>query len=420
VFLVRRLKLQPGWAVVAASFAVMFGAWNPHAGFGVFLPVLSREFGWSRGAISLAASLNLFIGGTLAFWVGAASDRYGARRVLALSALLAGTCYLFASTINALWHFYLLQGVLLGICMSGMYLVPTATVARWFAERRGLALGIVLAGLNLAYVVGGPLSAFFINTFGWRTTYLLLGGLVWSVAVPASLFMREPPSGGGFQAQTARAVPGATSTLRSPLSFAMAEATFREALVDRRLWFLAATWFLQGFVNMMVAIHMVPHVTDRGATLESASLALTIYGISSIGGRVLFGAAADRVGTRPTFWFCLALQLLALTSVLIGPSLRVLYFLIMWFGLAAAGGDTAVVKAAPEVFGVRAIGAIMGILSLGWRCGAALGPAAAGFIYDATGSYTFAFSLASVGLMLSLALFTLGMSPPRPRADSAR
>lgn len=406
-------KLEGGWLVVAASFAVMFAVWNPFAGFGVFLPVLSREFGWSRGAISVAVSLNLLIGGAIAFGVGAASDRYGPRRVLALSGLLVGAGYLFASIIDALWQLYLLQGVLLGVGMSGMYLVPTATVSRWFSEQRGLALGIVLAGLNLAYATGGPLCAFLINTVGWRAAYLLLGGVVWSIAVPASLFMRDPPAGDGARIGVARADHGVAASPLAPHAQATAGATFREAVTDRRLWFLFVSWLLLGFALMMVAVHLVPYMNDRGLTLERASLALTIYGISSIAGRLVFGAAADRLGTRPTFWFCLVLELLPLVSVLAAPPPWALYFLIMWFGLGAAGSDTAVVKVASEVFGIRAIGAIIGALGFGWRCGAALGPAVAGFLYDLTGSYSLPFGLASAGLLLGFACFSRGTSRVR-------
>jgi predicted MFS family arabinose efflux permease len=167
---------------------------------------------------------------------------------------------------------------------------------------------------------------------------------------------------------------------------------------------------------MMVTIHTVPYVKDRGVSLEAASLALTIFGVATILGRLLLGTVADRMGATPTFWFCQALQFLALTWLLADPSLQVLYLLLAGFGLGAAGGDTAVVKAATEAFAGPAIGAIMGILSLGWRCGAAAGPAAAGFIYDATGSYTIAFGLASAGLVVSFVSFTLAMSPLRPGA----
>ena len=384
---------RQGWVVVAACFVVMFGVWNSHAGFGVFLPVLADEFGWSRGAISVTASLNLIVGGVIAFLVGAASDRYGPRPVLLLSALAVGGLFALASTINTLWQLYLVLGVLLGFGMASVYLVPTATVSRWFVEQRGLALGILFSGLNLAYLTGPLMSAYLIQGLGWRTTYLVLGATVWAIAIPASLLTRFPP-GGSIEARSDRsAAPGGL--------------TARESLGDVRLWLLTIAWLLHGVSSMMIAVHLVPYVKDRGVTLETASLALTIYGTGNIVGRLVFGLAADRVGTKHTFRLCMVMQIAVLTWIVTGPSLAALDVLIFWYGLASAGSDTTIAKGAVETFGVRAIGSVMGIMSFGWRCGAALGPAVAGFLYDATGAYTIAFGLAAVCLALGFAFFTL-------------
>jgi predicted MFS family arabinose efflux permease len=154
-------------------------------------------------------------------------------------------------------------------------------------------------------------------------------------------------------------------------------------------------------------------VKDQGVALERAALALTILGTGTIVGRVLVGIASDRVGTKPMFWCCLTVQIASLLAIVSGPSLSILDLWLFGFGLSAAGSATTLVKGAVETFGVRAIGAVMGVLSLGWRCGAAVGPTAAGFIYDATGGYTLAFSLAACGLALSCAFFTLGTSEAR-------
>src|SRR5262245_41609421 len=395
-------RRRQGWVVVGACSLAMFGVWNSYAGFGVFLPVLTNEFGWSRGAISVAPSLNLIVGGLIAFVIGAASDRYGPRLILTASAVLVGALFALASRIDALWHLFPVFGVLLGIAISSVYLVPTTTVSRWFVERRGLALGIMLAGLNLAFVTGPRLSAFMIERLGWRTTYLVLGALVWVLAIPGSLLTRFPPehSDPAVPSETARGSTG---------------ATLREALADRRLWLLVTAWMLLGFNQMMMSIHLVSFVKDQGVTLERASLALTILGTGTIAGRILVGIASDRIGTKPMFWVCLTLQITALLSIMAGPSLSVLNVVLFWLGLASAGSDTTLVKGAVETFGVRSIGAVMGVLSLGWRCGAALGPTAAGFIYDAMGTYVLAFTLAAIGLALSSAFFTLGTVPAPER-----
>jgi MFS family permease len=387
---------RQGWVVVAACFTVMYGVWNSHAGFGVFLPVLADEFGWSRGAISVTASINLIVGGVLAFLVGAASDRFGPRPVLLLSSVLVGGLYALAATIGALWHFYLVLGFLAGVGMASIYLVPAATVSRWFVGQRGLALGILFSGLNLAYLTGPLLSAYLIQGVGWRTAYVVLGVIVWAVAIPASLLARDPPGGSVEAPGDPGAAPGGL--------------TARESLGDVRLWLLTAAWLLHAVSVMMIAVHLVPYVKDRGVALESASLALTVYGVGNTLGRILFGGAADRLGTKPMFRLCMTMQIAALVWIVTGPSLATLAGVIFWYGLSSAGTDTTIAKGAVETFGVRAIGAVMGIMSFGWRIGAAAGPALAGFLYDATGAYTLPFALGAGCLALGFALFTLGTS----------
>src|SRR5262249_16193060 len=139
--------------------------------------------------------------------------------------------------------------------------------------------------------------------------------------------------------------------------------------------------------------------------------ASTTCGTATRGGCLLGGAAADRLGTKPTFWVCLTVQIATLLAIVAAPSLSALDVLLFGFGLSAAGSDTTLVKGAVETFGVRSIGAVMGVLSLGWRCRAARGPTAAGFIYDAMGPYVLAFALAAAGLAPSSAFFTLGTVP---------
>jgi len=102
------------------------------------------------------------------------------------------------------------------------------------------------------------------------------------------------------------------------------------------------------------------------------------------------------------------IQALALVVLLWAPSRELLLASLVVFGVGFAAGDTIIAKVIPDVFGMRAIGAIMGVLTLGWRCGAALGPAAAGFLYDAAGSYTIPFGAAPVAVLVSWGLFALG------------
>lgn len=391
------------WLVVAALFTLTFALANPFAAFGVFLAVLAQEFGWSRGAISVAFSINLVLGGAFGFAVGALADRYGPRALLASTAALAGTGFALASTIHALWHFYLFVGFMGGVGMSAFYVLSTSTVARWFEARRGLAMGIVLTGFNLGFVVGSPGAAWLIQHVGWRSAYAILGASCGLVGTLAALVVRYP-SPAEVGRHPAFASPGA--------SHALPGASLSEALTDSRFWCLNASWFLMGVVLTMLSVHVVPHARDRGIDLAQAALALTAYGLGAVAGRLVFGAGSDRLGTRLTMLLCFALQIVALAS-LVAPSARLLPLAMAAYGFGFAGADTVIVRVIPDVFGLRALGSIMGVLALGWRCGAALGPALTGFVYDVTRSYAIPFGVAPILTLAGAVLVTVAASPRR-------
>ena len=387
------------WLIVAALFTVTYGVSTPLAAYGVFLPVFAETFSWSRGAISTALSLNLLLGGVAGFGIGALADRHGPRVMLVVTVILAGTAFALVSLIGSLWQLYLLVGVLGGIGMSSFYLLSTTTVTRWFDEHRGLALALVLVGFNLGYITAGPLSAWLIAQVGWRTAYAMLGSVCGLVTMLAALTVRLP---GARETREPRA---ANSRIEPA-----AGLTLAQALVDMRQWYLNVSWLLLGGLSLMVSVHIVPFAHDQGISLAGASLALTAYGTGSVCGRVASGVVSDRLGTFTTIRLGYALQLAALL-VLLGLSSRgALLGSLVVLGVGFAAADTMLAKAVPDVFGTRALGAILGVLNLGWRCGAAIGPAAAGFLYDLTGSYAIPFGAAPLAVLASWGLFALGSS----------
>jgi MFS transporter, OFA family, oxalate/formate antiporter len=389
------------WLIVLALFVVTYGISTPLAAYGVFLPVLAETFGWSRGAIATALSINLLLGGVAGFVIGALADRHGPRVMLVVTVALAGAAFALVSTVSALWQLYLFVGVLGGIGMSSFYLLAAATVMHWFDERRGLALALVLVGFNLGYISAGPLAAWLIDVLGWRGAYALLGGVGGLVTLGAAFTVRLPR-------------PAEARELRRPLTGAPGDApgvapgvTLRAALADPRQWFLNVSWFLLGGLALMISVHVVPFARDQGISLAAASLALTAYGVGSVSGRLTAGALSERLGAHTTIRIGYVLQIVALTTLLWVPFREVLMLSLAIFGAGFAASDTMVTKVIPDVFGVRAIGGIMGVLTLGWRIGAAMGPAVAGFVYDATGSYALPFGGAPVVVLISWGFFNL-------------
>jgi MFS family permease len=389
------------WLVVLALFVVTYGISTPLAAYGVFLPVLAETFGWSRGAIATALSINLLLGGVAGFVIGALADRHGPRVMLVVTVALAGTAFALVSTVGALWQLYVFVGLLGGIGMSSFYLLAATTVAHWFDERRGLALALVLVGFNLGYISAGPLAAWLIARLGWREAYALLGSACGLLTLGAAFTVRLP------RAAEAHALHRVAAGAPAGSPGARPGMTLRAALVDRRQWFLNLSWFLLGGLALMVSVHVVPFARDQGISLAAASLALTAYGIGSVSGRLTAGAVSERIGAHTTIRIGYILQIVSLAALLWVPSREALLASLALFGAGFAASDTMVTKVIPDVFGVRAIGAIMGVLALGWRIGAALGPALAGFIYDATGSYAIPFGVAPVLVLVSWGFFNL-------------
>jgi predicted MFS family arabinose efflux permease len=297
--------------------------------------------------------------------------------------------------------------------MSSFYLLATATVTHWFDERRGLGLALVLVGFNLGYITGGPLAAWLITGLGWRAAYYVLGIGCGLLTTCAALTVRLPRRAERTALHRAKPTDAGAPAMRGHSGI-----TLRQSLADPRQWMLNVSWLLLGGLAIMISVHAVPFARDQGVSLADASLALTAYGVGSAVGRLIAGAVSDRLGTRPTIGAAYLLEFLALLALLWIPSRGALLASLVAFGAGFAASDTMVAKVIPEVFGLRAIGAIMGVLTLGWRLGAALGPAAAGFLYDLTGSYTLPFGAAPVAVLVSWALFILG-TRERPRRPAS-
>jgi len=402
------------WLIVAALFVVTYGVSVPLAAYGVFLPVIAEHFGWTRGAVSAALSLNLLVGGIAGFAVGTLADRHGPRVLLAATMALAGTGFALVAAVSTLWQLYLLVGLVAGVGTSSFYVLGTATVTHWFEDRRGLALALVLIGFNLGYITGGPAAAWLITRLGWRVAYYVLGSGCGLVTTIAALGVRLPRQ--AERAALRRPRPAVASGAARGGAHGI---TLLESLTDPRQWALNVSWLLIGGIAIMISVHAVPFARDQGVSLTGASLSLTAYGIGSAIGRLLGGTLSDRVGARRTIAAAFVLQIVALVGLLWVPSRAALLLSLTAFGAGFAASDTVVAQVVPQVFGMRALGAIMGILTLGWRCGGALGPALAGFLYDLTGSYRIPFGLAPLGVLLSWALFLLATARggrARPRA----
>ena len=199
---VRSGRLHYGWIVVAVVLLALVMSAGFRSTTGLLIDPLQEEFGWSKGAISLAVSVNLVLFGLVAPFAAALMERFGVRRVmLAALAVVAGASAL-TTVIDSPWQLDLLWGVAMG-CATGAISVPLAAIVatRWFARRRGLVTGVLTASTATGQLVFLPLLAVLVAAWGWRSASWTVAIVAVAIVVPAvALFMRDRPEDVGLRA----------------------------------------------------------------------------------------------------------------------------------------------------------------------------------------------------------------------------
>jgi len=389
----------------AVLFACMIGVACgaspiPYNTIGFFMPELNREFGWSFAQISLGITIYGVIGALLAPVFGALADRHGAKRVALLSMVAFGLIFAsFALIEDSIVAFYGLW-VLVGLIGIGTTPVTfSRLVNQWFFRNRGLALGLMLMGTSLAALVIPPLVTWAIGAHGWRGAHLVIAALPLLVAVPLGLlFLREPhqaerPAGAGASA--------------------MAGATLRQAMGDRRFWIIWASIFMVAFAYGGAHIHMPQMVQLHGYSPEQAAQVMQVVGLSILAGRLITGLLLDR------FWAPLValpiLSMPAIAALLIAgsnPGFALILLSAFLLGFAAGAESDLIAYLASRYFGLAHYGKIFGMLYMPFALAAAFSPAVYGRVRDVTGNYDqMLFVAAALFIGGALLLLTLGRYP---------
>ncbi|HKW93255.1 MAG TPA: MFS transporter [Methylomirabilota bacterium] len=388
-----------GWAIVGLGIVVTCIGVGAMLSLSVFLPPISTAMGWSRTGISTAALLNWLAMGVGSFAWGALSDRVGTRVVVLLGGALLGLGLVGASQAATLLRFQILFGVLVGFAAGSFYTPLIATTVRWFTQHRSLAVALVSAGLSLGSSTVGPLARFIITGYGWRTAMMVIGDLAWLIIIPAALLLRNPPASAAITAAAA----GAGGR----------EFTVGQALRTPQFAAIALTFFACCAAHSGPIFHMITNAMDHGIPAMAATTVLSVAGLASLGGRVICGLIADRVGAKRTLLAGLSLQAVAVSLYVFTGSLVSFYALALVFGFAYGGVMPLYAILVREYFGDRIMGTAFGAVSFISTLGMALGPLAGGWLYDVFGSYFWLY-MGSFGIGLGAVGIALTFGPPRP------
>ncbi len=398
-------RLFYGWVVVGTFFIVGITLYGIQLSFGVFFESIESAFHLDRAETSAVPSVNMLLAGVCAFLAGWALDRYGPRIVVLLMGLFTGLGLLLTSQTNSLWQLFITYSLLLAMGIGAIYVVRMSTVSRWFDKKKGLALGLASSGTGLGTLFMAPFATYLISNLGWRTAYFVIGLIAWLIVIPLSrLLKRDPYEIGALPdgvKSGSRDIGDKEDGIRLP------GLSLPQVFRTRSFWLVVFIWLLYGSNVFLVMTHLVRHARDINfSPMEAATVLSLIGGISIIGG-VLAGIASDRIGRKVTAICCALLQAGAMVWLIWAQDLWMLYLFALVYGFAFGGMGLAMAALVSDTFGLGRIGVILGLMEIGHGIGAAIGPTVGGLIFDARDSYSLAFLLGAVAMLIGTLLISL-------------
>ena len=396
--------------IIAAAGVVMQVALGAVYAWSVFRTPLVHGFGWSISEVTLTFTIAIFTLGLAAFVGGLWMRAKGPRIVGITGGVLYGLGVFLASfSDRGLGVLYLTYGLIGGAGIGLAYIVPIATLVKWFPDRRGFITGVAVAGFGAGALVTAPIATRLIAHIGVLETFAILGIANFILVVGASLFMVNPP----LNYRPAGWTPDASQAAHAARNYTLGEAL--------RTWQWYTLWTLL-FLNVTVGIAIISQAAPMaqeitGASAGTAAGMVGIISIANGSGRFLWAWLSDFVGRR---WVFLAMFLLQAALFFVMPGVTGLsIFTIIAFGilLCYGGGFGTMPAFAADYFGVRDVGSIYGLMLTAWGCGSALGPLLIAHIRETTGHYGEALHVFAVIMLVSAAIPFI-VHPPVERREA--
>lgn len=384
--------------VIAAAGVVMQIALGAVYAWSVFRIPLTSTYGWSIPQVTLVFELAILTLGVASFAGGLWMKRVGPRRV----ALVAGVCYGLGTILAGQAHgsigaLYLAYGLLGGAGLGLGYIVPLATLIKWFPDKRGMITGLAVAGFGAGALVTAPIAQRLLVTVGIPETFAILGCAYLIAVTGAAMFMKDPPAGYVPQGWTP---PSARRQAGLP-----GDRTLNEALHS---WQWYALWLIL-FLNTTAGISIISQAAPMAQemTHATAAAAAGLVGIISIAngaGRLLWAWASDFTGRRQIFVVMFLLQAALFTMLSRAESFGGLALLAFIVLLCYGGGFGTMPAFAADLFGPTNVGAIYGLMLTAWGMAGVLGPMLTASIREGTGHYTSALDVIAVIMLISAAV----------------
>lgn len=427
-----------GWVIMAACFLITMVASGTMMAFGVFITPLSEEMGWSHSALSFTYALSAIVTGLGVLVVGSLEHAYSVRMILLSGSLIGGLGIYMTSTVTSVEAFCFWYGVVAALGRSSFFISTATLITRWFEKRRGMAMGLTMAGNGIGPFIFSPVVTWMILRWDWQTAFVVLSITMTAFLVLGCLFVRNHPREMGLQpyGATPAPVPGpqpATPQV-APLPRANSVGSMWNSVLRlESFWTLALINFFCCVSHSIPLVHIVGFAQAAGLSAYTSAWVLAIMSITSVIGRIFWGFFADRHGARLTLMLTLFLQgtlVLWLVNTQ-DPAIFFLYALTWGFGYGGVGTQYGVV--AREVYGTRLFSPGYSGQNCFAMVGMAVGGFLGGYLFDISHSYvtswlvSFAAGLVAVLLAIDLvaqgerakAAQTLPEPAPAPPARTA-
>lgn len=372
------------WLTVVAAFCSSAVTLGTAYSFGAFFESMSREFDAAAGATAVIFGITTFTFFWLSIVTGRLTDRFGPRLVLAIGAVAMFAGLMLTSRVDSLGVGYVTYGAGVGIAAACGYVPMVAIVGGWFVEHRAVAVGVAVAGIGVGTMLMSPLSAALVDRYGWRDTYVVfaIGGA--AVLVACIPLVDRPPGDGSPQPSRFRDAVG------SP--------------VFRRLHLSALSLGLALFVPF---VFVGQYAKDQGIEAVQAAVLVGVLGGASVVSRIGFGSLVRRFGSFRLYRACFVIHAASFVVWLVaGSSYGALLLFVSVLGTGYGGFVALSPIVIADRMGVAGLGSILGVLYTAPGVGGLLGPPAAGWLIDRTGSYRWAILGCLVSAAVSIALLT--------------
>jgi OFA family oxalate/formate antiporter-like MFS transporter len=297
---------------------------------------------------------------------------------------------------------YLSFGVVVGLGNGFGYATPTPVGSKWFPDKRGLVIGLMVGGYGAGSAILGPLATQMVASMGWRPTFRLLGALFFVMTMTGTALLKNPPP--GYRPPNWQ--PSAAAVL------AGRDRTTREMLATPMFYGLWLAFCLGTTAGLMTISQLVPFSRNAGMSATVATFAITVGAFGNAGGRILSGWMSDSLGRVRT------LQTMILISAVAMPVLfLVRQQLLPFYALVAVvywcyGTQLSVfASTTADFYGTKNLGTNYGVLFTAWGAAGILGPAIAGRVFDRFGDYRYAFFTAAALALVALASLSIARPP---------